>query len=293
MSQFADDLFAQYPTVADDAERSPLFRVLAGDSGFGQTLSLGGVRFRVYRLPLVRIDGESFWISEGDLLLDRNDLRLHALQIQRPDDKSLFAGTRAVADGEELELVAMVNEQGALRSWPHDSVLSYHVERETFDNCLLYEKACTNMTLAATKWMQACNIKFESKTDRPTFRVEGPLAARSRGFAAATSFFPDAKPARRVLRLYSYYFAFTHEIAVGTLLHELGHVLGFAHEHLRREAPLRCRAKKLEREKTKVLTGYDPGSIMHYFCDGARGRKWELTPLDVSGARKIYGEPLS
>ncbi len=68
--------------------------------------------------------------------------------------------------------------------------------------------------------------------------------------------------------------------------HELGHVLGFRHEHTRPEAGA-C----FEDNNWRPLTPYDNKSIMHYpHCNGGTNAlAWSAT--DKTGASSIYGAP--
>jgi hypothetical protein len=83
---------------------------------------------------------------------------------------------------------------------------------------------------------------------------------------------------------------------VGTLRHELGHMLGFRHEHPWApggsgctEAPTYAPPLDLTGRR---LTSYDQASVMHYVrCSGVAGTAWDLSPLDGVGAREIYGMP--
>jgi hypothetical protein len=77
----------------------------------------------------------------------------------------------------------------------------------------------------------------------------------------------------------------------GVLRHELGHVLGFRHEHVRPEGNGQC----TEGPDWRALTPYDPDSVMHYNaesrCRGANEGDYELSPLDRAGAASLYGPP--
>jgi hypothetical protein len=73
----------------------------------------------------------------------------------------------------------------------------------------------------------------------------------------------------------------------GILRHELGHTLGFRHEHTRPEAGGVC----FEDNSWRELTEYDQLSVMHYpQCNGVSGRDLVLTELDVAGAQALYAE---
>ena len=75
------------------------------------------------------------------------------------------------------------------------------------------------------------------------------------------------------------------------LRHELGHTLGFRHEHIRSEAPPACPDEPTY--DTLDLTAYDPQSVMHYFCGQVGSRELAITDLDRLGAQKVYGPSLS
>lgn len=69
--------------------------------------------------------------------------------------------------------------------------------------------------------------------------------------------------------------------------HELGHVLGFRHEHVRPEAGT-CN----EGTEYRTLTAYDSNSIMHYpQCNGT-SQDLAFTTIDAQGAELVYGKPI-
>ena len=80
-----------------------------------------------------------------------------------------------------------------------------------------------------------------------------------------------------------------------TMLHELGHVLGFRHEHIRH--PDAWSKSTCQETQTWVdisgQPGVDTNSIMFYdWCPGAGPRAGaDLSPNDIAGARTIYGIP--
>lgn len=97
-------------------------------------------------------------------------------------------------------------------------------------------------------------------------------------------------------------------VTLSTVTHELGHVLGFYHEHNRPDrddyinirtnvgSSLRSQLQRLRFSSTFGL-GYDYASIMHYDSLGGVitakidvpfGNAEELSPLDIEKARRLY-----
>jgi len=104
----------------------------------------------------------------------------------------------------------------------------------------------------------------------------------------ARAFFPnEPRPARNVLIDESSFELDPSETLklVGILRHELGHSLGFRHEHTRPEAGT-C----FEDNDFRPLTNYDAFSVMHYpQCNGLGDWSLNLTDRDNSGSACLYG----
>lgn len=73
-------------------------------------------------------------------------------------------------------------------------------------------------------------------------------------------------------------------------VHEFGHAIGFAHEQNRPDAPGECALLAQGSDGDKLLTPYDPSSVMNY-CNPLYNNNGKLSKLDAEAARELYGPP--
>ena len=256
---------------------------------------------------VVLVDGEMLTVVEGDLLLDvdQKDLWQQALAARQADlqarlnlqeagfgEAAINSGSLA---GSTSALVGIV-QGGKLVRWSPGTVLTYCVLKITFPREEWYEEVVTNMRLATEAWEATCGVRFEyvasldsSTSMRPSGVVFPVRYIGAGGAFVAASFFPNDLPTRRRMLIDPSYFTTTFD-HVGVLRHELGHVIGCRHEHIRSGAPPICPDE--DTTGTINLTAYDPQSVMHYFCGGVGSRRLEITQLDRIGAQQLYGPPL-
>jgi len=141
-------------------------------------------------------------------------------------------------------------------------------------------------------WQNACGVKFYKDDQNPFFTfIQAPPELendpRLQG-VIASAFFPG-DPDREVT-LFKVFATEWNKVSI--LAHELGHMLGFRHEHIWIYPTITSERPG----NAQPLTSYDPSSIMHYkklWDDSSNNVLTKLSQLDVIGAQVVYGRPLN
>lgn len=255
-------------------------------------------------LDKVVVDDVEYYLVEGDILLDEDELFFyaqkravanHRLQVQSTGMHHELGDAPGSVGSTEL---TAIERDGKPVRWEPGRTLTYCVLKRTFESEDNYHSVVDFMMEAAASWEQICGVSFgylpnfddsaDLSPDGVLFPVR-EISVESKMLASA--FFPiDASFRRRLLinRLKYYDTAFSK---VGVLRHELGHILGFRHEHIRSGAPAACPGES--EAQTIPLTAYDPNSVMHYYCGGKGDPELKFTQFDIDGARSLYGPPLA
>ncbi|MBL4662377.1 MAG: hypothetical protein JKY22_02180 [Flavobacteriaceae bacterium] len=243
-------------------------------------------------LRSLEIDQQIFYITEGDLLLDEDELLIYSME-QDINDNIKAMGTFSTF-GRENELLGIINAGKTVR-WKPGLILTYRVLKTTFRNEKEYKIVKANMKRATTNWEAACGIKFKhisrldnSNSTRPEGVIFPVRGINANGQFIASAFFPTY-PKNRWRNLIDPSYFTSRFNKIGILRHELGHVIGLRHEHIRSGAPAVCPNEELG--NTIKLTDYDPNSVMHYFCGGVGSKSLTISELDKIGSQKLYGPP--
>jgi hypothetical protein len=156
-----------------------------------------------------------------------------------------------------------------------------------------YNRTVQAMADAAAAWEQSATVNFihvSSQDSNCTASNPNVVFDVNPVFGAgylARAFFPSFPRSVRNVLIDSAAFSDPSYSLVGILKHELGHALGFRHEHTRPEA-----ATCFEDNNWRGVTSYDSGSVMHYpFCNGTDPNDLNLTQQDRCGATAVYGGP--
>jgi hypothetical protein len=141
-------------------------------------------------------------------------------------------------------------------------------------------------------------VRFEKDEADPVFKFAFRRFSDPNLYAVA--FFPNEAPSERVVNIGPTTFVQPNPFdRVGVVRHELGHVLGFRHEHIRAEAQEGMDSRDKENmEKwvtgglgAETLTDYDSQSVMHYPLNGRGTLDFQLSDADKAGFKKLYSLP--
>lgn len=234
-----------------------------------------------------------YYIVEGDIKLDKEELYYYSLKRLQKVDTSITEKLR------EKKLTVATDLNGQPAVWPLGTTINYCIMRSSFSSKALYDSAVISMQSAVADWMRYCNIRFQymSNLDRSNINLESApqnnlfvvRQFNAGGEFIAQAFYPNDPPFKRLLLLENSFFSSPFS-KTGVIRHELGHVLGFRHEHIWSKDES-CKGEDIVQDALGAIpyTAYDPYSVMHYPCGlNKDNRTLDLTEFDKVGARKAY-----
>lgn len=223
----------------------------------------------------VERDADGIWVVDGDTPID-TEKRLVDFYEQLVSEDALT--------------VARVGGRDSVWGATQQRALTYCVST-TFG--ARYDAAVQAMESATGAWESVADVRFihlvdeDARCSASNASVLFDVRPTSGQRYLARAFFPyQSRASRNVLIDSTAYRAGGGVTLAGILRHELGHTLGFRHEHTRPEAGT-C----FEDNNWRAVTAYDRSSVMHYpQCNGVSG-DLTISALDAQGAATIYGPP--
>lgn len=234
-----------------------------------------------------------YYIVEGDIKLDRDELLLYCKKRLLNTDTSIKKRI------DNRKLTVATDRNGHASIWPNGSTIKYCIMRSSFSSKAAYDSTVKSMQKATEDWMKVCNIKFQylpnlnnQNIDLETYPEPIFFIVRqidSQGDFIAQAFFPNDPIYERMLLVDNSFFNSPYNKA-GIIRHELGHILGFRHEHIWSNETS-CKGEDVIQTEigARSLTPYDPYSVMHYPCGVNKDNTYlNLTDFDITGSRKVY-----
>lgn len=227
------------------------------------------------------------YVVNGDELVETEADMRAMYQSYVASAKANEGGVSTVEQGLIVNRVSSRDDKWAAAT---ASNLTYCVSSSSFGS--RYSTVVNAMNSATAAWEATARVNFvhasanDSNCTRSTSGVVFNVRlVNSGGQFLASAFFPSNSRASREVQIDTTAFgSISPYTLAGILRHELGHTLGFRHEHTRPEAGT-C----FENNSWRSLTTYDSASVMHYpQCNGSNRGDLVLTSRDKSGARALY-----
>ena len=226
------------------------------------------------------------YIVNGDEVAENVDVLWNSYQGYLRSVEAAQNHEAGLASIEQGLIVNRVNGQDDKWSTSQAQNLTYCINQSAFGS--RYSAVVSAMNSATGAWEATANVNFihVSSQDGNCKGHSGTVFSVTqvcRGQYLARAFFPSTSKRQILIDCTSFGNISPWSLA-GVLRHELGHTIGFRHEHTRPESGT-C----FEDNNWRALTAYDSSSVMHYpQCNGTNNGDLNLTNLDKSGAHSLY-----
>ena len=250
---------------------------------------LSGVDFQVEY-----INKKKYYVVEGDVFLTPDDAYIYQYYRNNRDAKFL--------DGlNQPFLVIYWDPAKGDNRIANPLNIRYGIVQSSFKgNLQEYDLVRNAMLQAAKDWERVCHVKFvydasKDNTLKSDVTPNGfsfviqKIPNKNRNWYAKAPM-PHQKTNRQLM-LSDRFFKSVYDLD-GMMRHEIGHVLGFLHEHTSSKAPADCPNEAGE-FNAKPLTFYDKYSVMHYLCEksGHGTHALKISPVDSLAAGCVYAFP--
>jgi hypothetical protein len=255
-------------------------------SGCG-TASDTSLTFSEFQALIYQEPDTGIYVVNGDEIIETEE-ELRAFYEKLTADDVVVGLDGRVASTQQPLIVNRVKGKDDAWSPAQAQNLTYCVSQSSFGN--RYADVVSAMNSAASAWESAGNVNFvhdSAKDGNCTKNTDVVFNLRQvcSGQYLARAFFPSsARRSRELLVDCSSFGNISPWTLAGVLRHELGHTIGFRHEHTRPESGT-C----FEDNNWRALTPYDSSSVMHYpQCNGTNNGDLSLTNSDKAGAAALY-----